>query len=185
MILGDFLVVTLSHSKTVYVMTKWHLNRLKNIGFARCSKCGCNFNSDDVIATSTSNRYCYECAIRINLVTGKVMKDLCNDEFLADVANDINSIGKHLEIHKRLCELAILLVNTAISNKNYVSKNKIGLACASIYLACKIKNWFIRESAFPVSAKILQVNASLLQNKLTTTDIYTLSKNMHKVVPRN
>jgi len=166
-------------------MTKWNLNRLKNIGFARCSKCECNFNSDDVIATSTSKRYCYECAIQINLVTGKVMKDLCNDEFLVNVANDINFIGKQLKIHKHLCELAFLLVNTAISNKNYVSKNKIDLACASIYLACQIKNQFILENAFPVSTKILQMNTSLLQNKLTTTDIYTLSKTMHKAVPRN
>ena len=166
-------------------MTKWHLNRLKNTGFAKCSKCECNFNSDDVIATSTSKRYCYECAIQINLVTGKVMKDLCNDEFLIDIANDINFIGKQLEIHKHLCELVFLLVNTAITNKNYVSKNKIGLACAAIYLACQIENQFIQENAFPVSIKILQMNASLLQNKLTTTDIYTLSKTMHKVVPRN
>ena len=166
-------------------MTKWHLNRLKNTGFARCSKCGCNFNSDDVIATSTSKRYCYECAIQINLVTGKVMKDLHNDEFLADVANDINSIGKHLEIHKHLCEMAILLVNTAIINKNYVSKNKTGLACAAIYLACQIKNQIIQESAFPVSVKILQMNASSLQKKLANADILTLSKTIHESVPRN
>lgn len=166
-------------------MTKWHLNRLKKSGFANCSKCQCNFNSDDVVATSTSKRYCYECATQINLVTGKIMKDLCNDKFLADITNDIDSIGEKLEIPNPLCKLAILLVNTAITNKNYVSKNRIGLACASIYLACQIKNQFIRESDFPVSTKILQMNTSLLQNKLTTTDIYTLSKIMHKVVSRN
>jgi transcription initiation factor TFIIIB Brf1 subunit/transcription initiation factor TFIIB len=166
-------------------MTKWHLNRLKKIGFANCSKCQRDFNLDDVIATSTSKRYCYECATRINLVTGKIIKDLCNDKFLLEITNDINSIGEKLKIPKIFCTLAILLVNTAINNKNYVSKNKIGLACASIYLACQIKNQFIQESAFPVSIKILQMNTSLLQNKLTTTDIYTLSKTMHKVVSRN
>jgi len=166
-------------------MTKWHLNRLKKSGFANCSKCRCDFNSDDVIATSTSKRYCYSCATKINLVTGKIMKDLSNDEFLADVRNEINSMGQKLQIPKQFCKLAILLVNTAIENNNYVSKNKLGLACAALNLACKINNQFIRESTFPVSIKILQMNTSLLQNKLTSTDIYTISKNIHEVMPRN
>jgi transcription initiation factor TFIIIB Brf1 subunit/transcription initiation factor TFIIB len=177
--------VTLSHSKTVYVMTKWHLNRLKKTGFASCSKCQYDFNSDDVVATSASKRYCYECAIRINLVTGKITKDLSNDKFLSDVTNDIDSIGKKLEVNKHICKLAILLVNTAIIKKYYVSKNKIGLACAAIYLACHIKNQFILDIVFPVSTKILQMNTSLLQKKLTNTDIYTLSKTIHALVPRN
>ena len=166
-------------------MTKWHLNRLKKIGFARCSKCQCDFNSDDVVATSTSKRYCYECAIQINLVTGKITKDLSNDKFLLDITNDIDSIGKKLEINKHVCKLAILLVNTAITKKHYVSKNKIGLACAAIYLACHIENQFILDSAFPVSTKILQMNTSSLQKKLANADIFTLSKTIHELVPLN
>ena len=75
----------MSHSKTVYVMTRWHLNRLKKIGVAKCVKCFQNFNENDVIATSTSKRYCYECATQINLVTGKVNRDLNNDKFIPDV----------------------------------------------------------------------------------------------------
>ena len=85
----------MSRSKTVYVMTKWHLNRLKKTGFDSCSKCNCNFHADDVIATSTSKRYCYDCAIQINLVTGKIIKDLHNDKFLSDVFLYIDSIGKN------------------------------------------------------------------------------------------
>ena len=171
-------------------MTKWHLNRLKKTGFASCSKCQCDFNSDDVVAndvvaTSTSKRYCYECAIRINLVTGKMTKDLSNDKFLSDITNDIDSIGKKLEINKHLCKLAVLLVNTAITKKHHVSKNKIGLACAAIYLACHIENQFILDSAFPVSAKILQMNTSSLQKKLANENIFTLSKTLHASVPLN
>jgi len=166
-------------------MTKWHLNRLKKKGFASCSKCQCDFNSDDIIATSTSKRYCYECAIQINLVTGKITKDLSNDTFLLDITNDIESIGEKLEINQHICKLAMLLVNTAIAKKHHVSKNKIGLACAAIYLACHIENQFILDRAFPVSTKILQMNTSLLQKKLTNTDIYTLSKTIHALVSQN
>lgn len=176
-LLGVF--ARLSHSKTVYVMTRWHLNRLKNIGTAKCTKCFQNFTENDVIATSTSKRYCYECATKINLVTGKVTSDLHNDQFVPDVLRHIELIGKKLEFNNDICKLAALLVTTAIKNTNYVSKNKIGLACSAIYLACNIKNQFFLDSAFPVSQKIIQKNTSLLQKSLTTTDIYTLSKIIH------
>lgn len=79
-------------------MTKWHLNRLEKAGSAICSKCQWDFNSDDVVATSTSKRHCHVCATRINPVTGKITRDLCNDQLLSDIANDIDSIGKKLEI---------------------------------------------------------------------------------------
>ena len=118
-------------------------------------------------------------------MTGKITKDLCNDQLLSDVTNDIDSIGKKLEIDKHVRKLAILLVNTAIAKKHHVSKNKIGLACAAIYLACHIENQFILDSAFPVSAKILQMNASSLQKKLANEDIFTLSKTLHASVPSN
>lgn len=182
-LLGVF--VRLSHSKTVYVMTMWHLNRLKKTGFASCSKCHSNFYPDDIVATSTSKRYCYECAIKINLVTGKITKDLQNDIFLLDVSHYIDSIGERLAIKKNICKLAMLLINTAIENKNYISKNKIGLACAAIYLACQIKNQFILDNTLPVSKKILQMNTNLLQKNLATTDIYTLSKTIHEMVSKN
>ena len=169
----------MSHSKTVYVMSQCKLSRLKKIGFARCTKCQCDFNLDDIVATSTSKRYCYECAVKINLVTGKIIKDLSNDKFLSDVTNHIDSVGGKLEINKDIHKLAVLLVSTAIYNKHYVSKNKIGLACAAIFLACQIENRFIHDDALPVSKKILQMNASLLQKRLTNTDVFTLSKFIH------
>ncbi len=166
-------------------MSQCKLSRLKKIGFARCTKCQCDFNLDDIVATSTSKRYCYECAVKINLVTGKIIKDLSNDEFLLDVTSHVDSIGKKLEINKDIRKLAKLLISTAVCNKHYVSKNKIGLACAAIFLACRIENQFILDGAFPVSKKILQMNASLLQKKLTNTDIFTLSKFIHGSDLRN
>ena len=184
-LLGGIRVGTLSHSKTVYVMSQCKLNRLKKIGIARCVKCQKNFDLDDIVATSTSKRYCYECAVKINLVTGKIIKDLSNDEFLIQVTTHIDSIGKNLKINRQIRKLAILLIRTAIFNKHYVSKNKIGLACAAIFLACSIENQYVLESAFPVSQKILQMNASLLQKKLTDADIFTLSKFIHISERRN
>ena len=169
----------MSHSKTVYVMTRWHLNRLKKNGVAKCTKCLQEFNENDVIATSTSRRYCYECAIQINLVTGIVKNDLNNGEFIPDVLEQIKLIIDQLQINKQISQLATLLVTTAIKNINYVSKNKIGLACAAIFLACNIKKQFILSSTLPVSQKTLQKNTSLLQKNLTSTDIYTLSKIIH------
>ncbi len=161
-------------------MSQCKLSRLKKLGFARCTKCQHDFNLDDIVATSTSKRYCYECAIKINLVTGRIVKDLNNDEFLSQVTKQIDSIGRKLEINKQICKLSILLVSTAIYNKHYVSKNKIGLACAAIFLACNIENQFILGNTLPVSKKILQMNIDLLQKKLTTTDIFTSSKLIHK-----
>jgi|GEM_PF-4936560 len=61
-------------------MTKGNLNRLQKSGNSCCRKCHHEFNENDVIATTTSRRYCYDCAIVINLVTGKIENDL--DVFL-------------------------------------------------------------------------------------------------------
>jgi transcription initiation factor TFIIIB Brf1 subunit/transcription initiation factor TFIIB len=162
-------------------MTSWHLNRLKKNGIAKCAKCIQEFNENDVIATSTSRRYCYECAIQINLVSGKIARDLDNDEFISDVLREIKFIINQLEINKQISQLASSLVTTAIKNINYVSKNKIGLACAAIFLACNIQKQFILSSTLPVSQKTLQKNTSLLQKNLTSTDIYTLSKTIHEM----
>ena len=173
----------MSHSKSVYVLTRGHLNRFQNNGIASCAKCLTDFKESDIIATSsTSKRYCYKCAIQINLVTGKVKSDLHNDEFISDVLQHIESIRKKLEINEDVYKLAMLLVTDAIKNNHYVSKNKIGLACAAIFLVCKIKKQFFLASTLPVSKKTLQQNTSLLQKNLTNTDIYTLSKTTKKEI---
>jgi len=180
-LLGVF--VRMSHSKSVYVLTRGHLNRFQNNGIASCAKCLRDFKENDIIATSsTSKRYCYKCATQINLVTGKVKRDLHNDEFISDVLHHVESIGRKLEINEDIYRLAVLLVTTAIKNTNYVSKNKLGLACAVILLVCKIKKQFISISTLPVSKKTLQQNTSLLQKNLTNIDIYTLSKTIHGLI---
>lgn len=163
-------------------MSKWHLNKLQKHDIASCAKCFQDFNENDVIATSTSKLYCYECATKINLVTGKIESDLHNDKYIPKVLHQIDLIGKELEINKGICRLAILLVTTAIKKTNYISKNKIGLACAAIFLAHKITDQFISYKILPVSKETLQKNTYLLQKNLTAVDISTLSKTIHGLV---
>ena len=173
----------MSHSKSVYILTRGHLTKFQHTGIASCAKCFRNFKENDIVATSsTSKRYCYECAIQINLVTGKVKRDLRNDEFIPDVLCHIESIGKQLDINEDVCKLAVLLVTTAIKNTNYISKNRIGLASAAISLACKMKKQFILDNTLPISKRMLKINSSLLQKNLTNTDIYTLSKTIHELI---
>ena len=43
---------------------------LQNKGIGSCVKCFKNFKEDDIVVTSTTQHYCYNCAIKINLATG-------------------------------------------------------------------------------------------------------------------
>lgn len=153
-----------------------HLSKLQKLGSAQCARCDEYFYEDDIIATTTSKRYCYDCAIKVKLVTGKIQKDLKSDKLIHMVLNHINLIGKKLGITDDFCRLAILLVTTAIEKKNYVSKNSLGLACASIFLAHKIKKQFISYDILPVSKKTLDENINSLQKNLSLIDIHTLSE---------
>lgn len=166
-------------------MSQCKINRLKKTGFVRCAKCQHNFNLDDVVTTPTSKRYCYECAVKMNPVTGKIVNDVSNDEFLLHITNYIDSIGKKLKINMQIRKLAILLVSVVIFNKQYVSKNKSGIACDAISLVCSIENPFILDGYLPSSKKILQMNTNSLHKKLTDTDIFTLSKFIHGLEFRN
>ena len=172
----------MSHSKSVYVLNKGHLIRFQNIREAYCTRCLVNFKENDIIATSTSKRYCYECATQVNLVTGKVSIDLHNDEFILDVSHQIKSIGKRAHVGEYVCKLAILLITTAIENANFISKNKTGLACAALFTACTIKNHFVMGDSLPISKKTLQKNMYLLQKNLTTTDVHRLSTKIHEIM---
>ena len=175
------------HSKSVYVMSKGHLTRSRNAGIANCAKCLVEFKENDIIATSTTKHYCYNCAIRVNLVTGKIRNDMHSDEFVNEVISEIGSIKTRLNTDSSTHELATILVTTAVKNTKQVSKNITGLACAAILLACKIKagkefdsdSLKMISSMMPISMKTLQKNISMLQNSLTETDVYSISKTIH------
>ena len=157
-------------------MRSSHLSKLQKLGAAQCARCDEYFSEDDIVATTTSKRYCYDCAIETKLVTGKIKKDLKNDKLVPKVLKHISLIGKKLEINDDFCRLAALLVTTALERKNYVSKNTLGLACASIVLAHKIKKQFISDNLLPISKRTLEMNNSSLQKNLSFADIHKLSE---------
>jgi len=141
----------------------------------RCTK---NFKEEDIIATSTSKRYCYDCATKINLVTGNMKRDLYNDEFISKVLQQIKLLAEKFAIDKETSTLALLLIKTVFENTNYVSKNHLGLSCAAISLSCKIKkqNLETLNIIMPVEDKVLQKNLNSLSKKLMNANITTLSK---------
>ncbi|MDH3490082.1 MAG: hypothetical protein OEL56_06505 [Nitrosopumilus sp.] len=173
----------MSNSKYVYVLSRGHLNRLENLGEDKCVKCDILFEEDDIIATSTSKRYCYECAIKINLVSGNLRKDLRNDKFVPNVLNEIKKLTKKYSIEKETSSLALFLIKTVFENTNYVTKNQLGLSCAAISLADKIlkENDDSLKNSLPVTQKVLEKNLSQLQKNLNTVSVTSLSQGIHGV----
>ena len=159
------------------------MTKFQNKKTASCTKCFCNFKENDVIATSTTTkRYCYRCATSINLVTGNLKIDLYNDVFVSDVTHNLESIRKNLKINNAVFDIAKLLVLTSIEKVNHISKNSMGVACAAIFLSCKIEKQHIEPNSLPVSKKTLEKNTSLLQKALISTDIATLSEKIHEAI---
>lgn len=151
-------------------------------GIGSCVKCLKNFKENDVVATSTKQHYCYNCATKINLVTGQIKKDLCNDKFIPEVFYHILSLTKKLSIPTKICKYSEILINIAFENTHYVSKNKLGLACAAISLANQIiqQNSAV-DDCLPISKSILLKNRYLLQKNLKSVDIYSLSQRIHGI----
>lgn len=174
------IVQTLSHAKVVYVLTKGHLSRFQNMGIGSCVRCFIQFKENDIIATSTSQHYCYICAVKINLVTGKITKDLHNDEFVSEVIRHIKSLTKKLSIPKEIKEFANILITSVFEKSLYVTKNKLGLACAAISLSFEIKNQDVSiNNLLPISDAVLKRNLYALQKNLESIDIYSLSQKIH------
>lgn len=176
------IVLNLSHAKLVYVLTKSHLSRFKNMGMGRCVKCFLEFKENDIIATSTSQHYCYPCAVKINLVTGQIAKDLHNDEFIPKVLHQIKLLSKKLSIPIEIYECAQVLINTVFEKSYYVSKNEFGLACAAISLAFRIKKKDDSvDIQLPVEDSVLQRNLHSLQKNLESVNIYSLSEKNNRM----
>jgi len=158
------------------------MTMLQNKGMGSCVKCFKNFKENDIVATSTTQHYCYDCAVKINLVTGQLNKDLFNDEFILEVLHHIKSLTKKFSISPKIGKNAEILIIAAFKNAHYVSKNKLGLACAAISLAHQIKQ---QDSALdghlPIPNSVLQRNLHLLQKNLNAIDIYSLSQRIHEL----
>ena len=153
------------------------------MGLDKCQRCNIEFEEDDVIATSTSNRYCYGCAVRVNLVSGNIQKDLCNDKFVSGVLNEIRRLAKKYSIVEEVSSFALFLVKTAFENNNHVTKNRLGLSCAAISLAANQlgKDDSFWNGSLPVSLNVLERNISELQKRSIQTRVILSSQNINGV----
>lgn len=165
-------------------MSKGHLKRIQNRGQGFCVRCFSNFKENDIIATSTSQRYCYSCATKINLVTGDISRDLNNKEFISEILEEISQITKLIYASDQITRLAELMVHAAFENAHHVSRNKTGIASAAIYLAHEIE--FEKtpniEKLLPVSKKMLERNRGLLQKSLKQINPYMIAETIHGVI---
>ena len=162
-------------------MSKGHLKRIQNRGEGFCARCSSEFKEKDIIATSTSQRYCYKCATKINLVTGNINKDLNNEEFILHILDEIAKITNSIYLSDHTANLANLIIKTAFENVYHISRNKIGIASAAIYLAHKIEpeeNSDIEE-LLPISKKMLEMNLDLLQKSMKHVNPYMMAKTIH------
>ena len=165
-------------------MSKGHLKRIQNRGQGLCARCSSNFKENDIIATSTSQRYCYTCATKINLVTGDINKDLNKEEFVSHILDEITKIAKSIYVPDHITRLAKIIIKTTFENAYHVSRNKKGLASAAIYLAYKIEfeeNPCI-EKLLPVSKKMLEMNSDLLKKSMNQISPYMMANMIHGVM---
>lgn len=164
-------------------MSKGHLKKIQNKGEGFCVRCTNNFRENDIIATSTSQRYCYMCATRINLVTGNINKDLNKKYIISEIQDEITHITRTIYVSDHIARLAKLMIQTAFENVHYVSRNKTGIASAAIYIAHEMKfeeNSSI-EGLLPVSKKVLERNLRLLQKSMKQANLYSMAETIHRV----
>lgn len=164
-------------------MSKGHLKRIQNKGEGFCVRCTNNFKEHDIVATSTSQRYCYGCATKINLVTGNINKDLNKKDFILEIQEEITHITRSIYVSDRITHVARLMIQLAFKNVHYVSRNKTGIASAAIFLAHEItfKGNSRIEEVLPVSKKILERNLGLLQKSIRQIDLYSMSETIQRV----
>jgi len=156
----------LSKQRNTYKVSKPILLQLKKKGNDQCNKCEKTFYENDVIAsTSAKKHYCYECALKINLVTGNVEEDLCFDAIISETIKNITSLSSKSGIGKNIQKLALLIIKEAYHNQNSLSKNPVGLAAGAIYLACMLYRYDKIDEvigAFSISKHVVMKNYGVL-----------------------
>ena len=156
----------MSKQRNTYKLSKPILFQLRKKGNDQCDKCEKTFYENDVVAaTSAKKHYCYECAIKINLVTGNVNEDLCFDAIISETIKNITSLSSKSGIGKNIQKLALLIIKEAYHNQNSLSKNPVGLAAGAIYLACMLHRYDKIDEvidAFSISKRVVMKNYGIL-----------------------
>ncbi|MGH9999391.1 MAG: hypothetical protein ACRD90_05985 [Nitrosopumilaceae archaeon] len=158
--------IILSKQRNTYKLSKPILLQLRKKGNDQCDKCKKTFYENDIVAvTSAKKHYCYECAVKINLVTGNVEEDLCFDAIISETIKNIAFLSSKARIGINIQNLALLILKEAYHNQNSLSKNPIGLAAGAIYLACILhRHDRIDEiiDTFPISGRVVKKNYGIL-----------------------
>ncbi|MBM3895661.1 MAG: hypothetical protein FJ359_04405 [Thaumarchaeota archaeon] len=160
----------MSKAKSVYVLSKGALTKLRNKGVKNCARCSKIFQTNNVVASSTTNiLFCYDCASAINLVSGKIDEDFELGKFIPGYFENIDSITRAIRIDFDTTQLALQIIKKALQSHPLPSKNPLGFASAAIYYACKLNKYEIDKivKQFPVSERVLIKNYSKLQHCLT------------------
>ena len=158
--------IILSKQRNTYKLSKPILHQLRKKGNDQCDKCEKTFYENGIVAsTSAKKHYCYECAVKINLVTGNVEEDLCFDAIISETIKNIAFLSSKARIGKNIQKLALLVLKEAYYNQNSLSKNPVGLASGAIYLACLLLHHDKIDEiidAFPISDRVVKKNYGIL-----------------------
>ena len=156
----------MSKQRNTYRVSRPILLQLRKKGNDQCKKCEKTFYENDVgAATSAKKHYCYECALKNNLVTGNVEEDLCFDPIISETIKNISSLSSNSGIGKNIQKLALLIIKESYQNQNSLSKNSVGLAAGAIYLACILHRYGKIDEvidSFSISRRVVMKNYGVL-----------------------
>ena len=156
----------MSKQRNTYKLSKINLLQLRKKGNDQCDKCERTFYENDIVAsTSAKKHYCYDCAAKINLVTGNVDEDLCFDTIISETIKHIAILSSKARIGKNIQKLALLVLKEAFHHQNSLSKNPVGLAAGAIYLACQLLHYDKTNEiidTFPISDRVVKKNYGIL-----------------------
>ena len=156
-------------------MNTSNYHKLRNLGVTKCYRCKRDLEESDIIATSAGNkRYCYNCAAKINLVSGNLNKDLKLDLSLDETIYKIKEISKVIHLETSIELLAVQIIEESYRLSLIPSKNLDGLACAAIYLSTRIQRKDLLDKIttnLPVELRIIQKNFWTLRYLLINSKI--------------
>lgn len=153
----------------MYQISPGNLAKFQNLGIAQCARCSTKFEELDVIASSASGRkYCYNCAIRINLVSGVLNQDLNIDEKISQARKCVMMISQSIYLDIKSLNTALELIDRAYKKQTIPTNNEMGLAAAAVHIAYEINHNKKIQQKLPVTKQSLHKNESKLRSILTS-----------------
>lgn len=92
----------------MYQISPGNLAKFQNLGIIQCVRCAAKFERLDVIASSVSGKkYCHDCAIRINLVSGILNQDLHINEKIEYARKCVRMISQSIYLDLKSLKTAL------------------------------------------------------------------------------